>query len=69
MERKLICYCFGYTEEDMIRDVLENKGASTILARILNEKKKGHATANTITLKACDASQMSAVSRTRRVQR
>ncbi len=41
MERKLICYCFGYSEEDIIRDVRENKGASTILERILREKKKG----------------------------
>jgi len=36
-----ICYCFGYSEEDIIRDVLDNKGVSTILARIANEKKKG----------------------------
>jgi len=41
MEKKLICYCFGYSEEDIIRDVLENKGASSVLERILNEKKKG----------------------------
>lgn len=41
MERHLICYCFGYSEEDIIRDVRENKGASSILERILSEKKKG----------------------------
>jgi hypothetical protein len=41
MERKLICYCFRYSEEDIIRDVREYKGASTILAKILKEKKKG----------------------------
>ena len=41
MEKKLICYCFGYSEEDIIRDVLENKGASSVLERILNEKNKG----------------------------
>ena len=41
MEKNLICYCFGYSEEDIIRDVRENKGASTILEKILNEKKKG----------------------------
>ena len=41
MERKLVCYCFGYSEEDIIRDVLENNGTSSILERILNEKKKG----------------------------
>ena len=41
MERKLICYCFGYSEEDVVRDVRENNGTSSILERILNEKKKG----------------------------
>lgn len=41
MKRKLICYCFGYTEEDIIRDVFENKGGSSILERIMVEKKKG----------------------------
>ncbi len=41
MERMLICYCFGYSEEDIIRDVLENEGTSYILERILSEKKKG----------------------------
>ena len=41
MEKKLICYCFGYSEEDIIRDVQENKGTSSIMERILHEKKKG----------------------------
>jgi len=41
MEEKLICYCFGYSEEDIIRDVIENSGASSILERILREKKSG----------------------------
>ena len=36
-----ICYCFGYSDEDIIRDVQGNKGVSTILERIVNEKKKG----------------------------
>jgi len=36
-----ICYCFGYSEKDIIKDVLANKGISTILERIGNEKKKG----------------------------
>ncbi len=35
-----ICYCFGYREEDIIRDVLANKGNSSILELIVNEKKK-----------------------------
>lgn len=41
MERKLICYCFGYSEEDIITDVNENKGRSSILEKIVNEKKNG----------------------------
>jgi hypothetical protein len=41
MGKKLICYCFGYSEEDIIRDVLANNGTSSILEKILNEKKNG----------------------------
>ncbi|NJD55862.1 MAG: BFD-like (2Fe-2S) protein [Nitrospirae bacterium] len=40
-QENLICYCFGYTEEDIVKDVMENRGASSILERILSEKKKG----------------------------
>lgn len=39
MEKNLVCYCFGYSEEDIVRDVRENNGISLILARILTEKK------------------------------
>ncbi len=48
MERKLVCYCFGYSEEEIIRDVLVNNGFSSVLERILNEKTKGtcHCAAN-----------------------
>ena len=41
MKIKLICYCFGYSEEDIVRDVQENMGTSSIMERIQNEKKKG----------------------------
>ncbi len=41
MEKNLICYCFGYSEEDIIRDVRENNGTSFILEKILKEKKNG----------------------------
>jgi hypothetical protein len=41
MEKNLICYCFGYSEEDIIRDLKENRGISSVLEKILNEKKKG----------------------------
>ncbi|MHB8845140.1 MAG: bacterioferritin-associated ferredoxin [Nitrospirota bacterium] len=36
-----LCFCFGYTDEDIIKDVLANRGVSTILERIASEKKKG----------------------------
>jgi hypothetical protein len=41
MEKNLICYCFGYSEEDIIRDLKENRGISSVLEKILTEKKKG----------------------------
>ncbi|MBW2109683.1 MAG: hypothetical protein JRI36_13630 [Deltaproteobacteria bacterium] len=37
---KKVCYCFGYTEDDIIQDVKEN-GMSTITLRISEEAKKG----------------------------
>jgi len=37
---KLICYCFGYTVDDILRDYRKN-GQSTIEARIQREKKLG----------------------------
>ena len=36
----LICYCFGYTAADIERDIAMN-GKSTIMERILSEKKAG----------------------------
>jgi hypothetical protein len=38
---EIICYCFGYTAEDIKKDYTEN-GRSTILERIIEEKKKGN---------------------------
>ena len=37
---RLICYCFGYTEDDLRRDVLEH-GRSLIMERIVSAKKDG----------------------------
>lgn len=37
---RLICYCFGYTEEELRRDVQEH-GRSLIMERIVAEKKDG----------------------------
>ena len=36
----LICYCFGYTQQDIIQDVHKN-GKSTILERIMAAKQAG----------------------------
>ncbi len=36
----LICYCFGYLASDIERDVAEH-GKSTIIERIIAEKKAG----------------------------
>ncbi|MBI5674439.1 MAG: hypothetical protein HZC48_01260 [Nitrospirae bacterium] len=38
--KNLICYCFGYSEADITKDVRENQGRSLILERILSERKK-----------------------------
>ena len=40
MTKDKICYCFNYTAEDILNDFQEN-GKSTIMARIMNEKKDG----------------------------
>jgi len=38
----LVCYCFNYTEDDIKEDVIKNNGQSTIMARIVKEKKAGN---------------------------
>ena len=38
----IICYCFNYTEEEIRKDVRSNSGKSTIVNRILEEKKRGN---------------------------
>jgi hypothetical protein len=40
MREKIICYCFGHTEADIVRDVLAH-GRSTILEAIIAAKKAG----------------------------
>jgi len=40
MRQDLICYCFGYTAEDIRADLAEN-GRSKIMTRIMREKKSG----------------------------
>jgi hypothetical protein len=37
----LICYCFGYSEEDIRKDYKAN-GKSTIMEKIQTEKKFGN---------------------------
>ena len=41
MAQNLICYCFGYSTEDIRQDYRENN-RSTIIARIAAEKKDGN---------------------------
>lgn len=36
----LICYCFGYTAQDILKD-LEQNGRSLIMEKILEEKRSG----------------------------
>ncbi len=38
--RDLVCYCFGFSAEDIVRDVREN-GRSTILEKIAAAKREG----------------------------
>jgi len=39
--QELICYCFDYSREDIIRDVLQN-GRSLIMEKIESEKRFGN---------------------------
>jgi hypothetical protein len=39
--KNLICYCYGYSEEDIQRDYVEN-GKSIIMEKIQMEKKFGN---------------------------
>jgi len=38
---EMVCYCFGYTVQDIENDVRQHDGASLILERIMQEKKNG----------------------------
>ena len=40
IEKDLVCYCFGYSEDDIAEDVIKN-GRSTIMERIAREKATG----------------------------
>ena len=40
MTSPIICYCFGYTEEDIRQDILQHN-RSTIMERIMADKKNG----------------------------
>jgi hypothetical protein len=37
----LVCYCFGFSVADVQEDLLRNEGRSSILDRIVAEKKAG----------------------------
>jgi len=36
---KLICYCHGYTEDDIIADMQRNNGESLIMRQIIEDRK------------------------------
>lgn len=36
-----ICFCFGYTKQAIEQDCLDHGGRSTILERIIREKRHG----------------------------
>jgi bacterioferritin-associated ferredoxin len=36
-----ICYCFGYTDADILQDAIDNKGESSIERKIALAKQKG----------------------------
>ncbi len=38
--KTLVCYCFGYSAADIEQDLIKN-GKSTIMNRIISEKKNG----------------------------
>jgi len=38
-DRELICYCFGYTAEDIVLDFKASGGRSSILARITDARQ------------------------------
>jgi hypothetical protein len=38
---KKVCYCFDYTDADIIDDFLKHRGCSTILEKIVEAKKTG----------------------------
>jgi hypothetical protein len=39
MKSATICYCFAYSEADIVDDVLKNHGQSPILERIAEAKR------------------------------
>jgi hypothetical protein len=41
-----VCYCFGYTEDDIKKDYREN-GRSTLMERVASEKKNGNCNCET----------------------
>jgi len=55
--QELVCYCFGYTASEIEQDVALN-GRSTIMEKILSEKKQAVASAPTKTPKDADVSPM-----------
>ncbi|MBW2028627.1 MAG: hypothetical protein JRH06_00805 [Deltaproteobacteria bacterium] len=43
---ELVCYCFGYSERDIVEDCSKN-GRSLIMEKIMAEKKRGECDCST----------------------
>ncbi|SFM90602.1 BFD-like (2Fe-2S) protein [Thermodesulforhabdus norvegica] len=41
MANKIVCFCFGYGEEEIAEDVRKNGGRSVILEQIAASKRAG----------------------------
>ena len=59
--KQLICYCFEYTEEDIVNDFKANHGKSSILAKIAEEEEPILVSVMTNIQNKGDVSLMSAV--------
>jgi hypothetical protein len=38
---EMICYCFNYTDAEIVEDVVKHHGRSTIMERVIEARKNG----------------------------
>jgi hypothetical protein len=58
---EFICYCFEYTESDIVNEVVKNHGRSLILEKIIEARKNGTCQCDTKNPRGPDVSMTSAV--------